>query len=239
MGSFSLYGVNFKRMTKVQLLDSLFRSLEAGEQTTVFTPNLEMLAAAKGSKSVCSILNSANILVPDGVGISLACKRNHILPPDAVAGIDIAYSLLRRSCHKGYRIFLLGGKDGVAELAAKNLEKQLPDLCICGTHNGYFDKDESSEQNKSVIEIIRAAHPDVVFVCFGFPLQERWIIGNKGALPDVNLFMGLGGSLDVWSGKLRRAPKLFRSLGLEWLWRCVRQPRRIFPLLKNTIRLLL
>jgi N-acetylglucosaminyldiphosphoundecaprenol N-acetyl-beta-D-mannosaminyltransferase len=99
-----------------------------------------------------------------------------------------------------------------------------PTLQICGVHHGYFDK--SGAENAEVIKKIRTAAPDILFVCFGFPAQEKWITDNLSSLPSVKLALGLGGSLDVWSGNIRRAPLLVQKAGLEWLWRTVLEPKR-------------
>ena len=118
----------------------------------------------------------------------------------------------------------------MAEAAAKNLKCRLPSLNICGTHHGYFEK--SGKENYLVLEEIRAAAHDILFVCFGFPMQERWICDNLSSLTSVRIAMGLGGSLDVWSGNKKRAPKALQAMGLEWLWRSAFEPKRLKILLK-------
>ena len=239
MDKYSLYGVDLCPMSKAILLEKLCKALEGRKQICVFTPNLQMLGSAAKDKRLAGLLNSADILLPDGVGIHLAAKRSGYTLPDKMTGIDTAYSLLRYASVLGYRVFLLGGGKGVAESARKNLKKQLPALCVCGTHHGYFDKRRDSPQNREVLKKIQKARPDILFVCFGFPLQEIWIKQNASALTSVRLLMGLGGSLDVWSGKTQRAPKAFQRMNLEWMWRCIREPKRILPLVKNLVTVFL
>lgn len=238
MDKYSLWGIEFRHMSKAQALGELSEALEKSKQTVVFTPNLQMLGSAAKDKRLAALLDSADMLLPDGIGINLACRKKGLPPMERITGIDTAYALLRYASVCGYRIFLLGGAKGVAENAAKNLRRQFPALSVCGTHHGYFDKKKSSPQNKAVIQKIRSAKPHILFVCFGFPAQEAWIKQNASSLPSVRLFMGLGGSLDVWSGKVRRAPRAFQKLNLEWLWRCAREPKRIIPLVKDTVNLL-
>ena len=149
-----------------------------------------------------------------------------------MTGIDTAYFLLRYAEIKGFSVFFLGGKDGVAKKAAKCLMHKMPLLKICGTHHGYFDKSAESAENQAVIRALCKAKPDILFVCMGFPAQERWITENIDRLPSVSVAMGIGGSLDVWAGDVRRAPMVFRVLDLEWLWRCMTQPERFAKLLK-------
>ena len=120
----------------------------------------------------------------------------------------------------GKRLYLLGAAPGVAEQAAVNLQAAYPGLVVCGAHDGYFQEDGP------VAGAIRAARADIVFVCLGFPKQEKWIDAN-GEAAGARLYIGLGGSLDVFAGKVERAPASFQKLGLEWLYRLIRQPSRI------------
>ena len=132
---------------------------------------------------------------------------------------------MREASKRGDRVFLLGGKDGVAPLAASHLQEKYPSLRICGSYWGYFEKD--GEENRRVLGMIRACRPDILLVCFGFPMQELWIRENLPMLPSVRVAVGLGGSLDVWAGKVRRAPTVLQAHGLEWAWRMAAEPRRM------------
>jgi N-acetylglucosaminyldiphosphoundecaprenol N-acetyl-beta-D-mannosaminyltransferase len=161
--------------------------------------------------------------IPDGIGVRIAARLRDARI-ESMSGIDLGESLLSIAARSGLRVFFLGAKRGIAKKAAENMRVRHPTLQICGTQHGYFDK--SGEKNAAVLEKIRSASPDILFVCFGFPAQERWITDNLASLPSVKLAMGLGGSLDVWSGNLRRAPLLIQKAGLEWLWRTVLEPKR-------------
>ena len=202
-------------------------------QTVIFTPNFQMLNAAAKNEDAAQLLRRADILLPDGVGVCLYCRANGLPTVERIAGIDAGFALLKFAARDGKRVFLLGAERGVAERAAKNLKAQIPRLCICGTHHGYFDKSLNSKANAAVCDRIRKSAPDVLLVCFGFPEQEKWIVENAHSLPSVRIFMGLGGSLDVWSGRQKRAPLFFRALGVEWLYRCMRQPKRFISLFKS------
>ena len=114
----------------------------------------------------------------------------------------------------------------VAEAAAEALRAKYPSLCLCGTHHGYFDKTQGSSENQAVRSLLREAKPEILFVCFGAPAQERWISENTEEIPSLRLCMGLGGALDVWSGGVRRAPKFIQKCGFEWLWRALSEPKR-------------
>ncbi len=222
----NILGVRVCALTKREIQRKIERRLLSGKRTAIFTPNAEMLSGTSQVPSMQSLLNSSDINIPDGIGIYLASRLGGSPLPERSTGIDTAEQILKIAEKHSLRVFLLGGKDGVANKAARALKKRYPKLIICGTHHGYFDKNKSCKENVSVIRSINTAKADILFVCFGFPLQERWIAENLPSLPSVRLAMGLGGSLDVWSGNLRRAPSWMRSCGLEWLWRAFREPKR-------------
>ena len=134
-------------------------------------------------------------------------------------GVGFAQALMSRMAVEGGRLFLLGAKPGVAEKAAANLAEQYPGLTVCGTHDGYFKEDGP------VVEAIKAAGADVVFVCLGSPKQELWMAGH-GPATGARLMVGLGGALDVFAGTVERAPEGFQKLGLEWLYRLAKEPKR-------------
>ena len=231
MKKYTLLGVTFERFDVREARRLILRMLDGNRPSCVFTPNAQILDKTARDRRLVALLNSADLLLPDGVGISLACRLSGIRGVRRITGIDTAEWLLRVAERRGLSVFLIGGKKGIASLAAKRLKQKLPRLNVCGTHHGYFDKSSHSAENKALIRKLRKARPDVVFVCMGFPLQEAWISSNAPSLPSVRIFMGLGGSLDVWSGSVRRAPKPIRLLCLEWLWRCTITPKKLPTLL--------
>ena len=165
-------------------------------------------------------LSGASLVLPDGAGVVLGAKILKTPLKEKVAGIDFAANLLGVLEETGGRLYLLGGKPGIAEQAAENMKKTHPKLCICGTADGYF-KDEAP-----VIARINEARADVVFVCLGAPKQECFMHDHRAEL-NVRLMIGLGGSLDGFAGTVRRAPKWMIRLQLEWLYRLLREPSRI------------
>jgi len=220
-----ILSVEFPIMSKAEARERAALFLDAPTGAKIFTPNPQMLLAAKKDPSFSAILNSAELLLPDGVGIKIASHLQKKPIPERIAGIDAAYWILEKARERGLSVYLLGGKPQIASRAAEELKKALPDLNIRGTHHGYFDK--RGEENMAVVSEIRKAAPDILFVCFGAPAQERWICENIASLPSVRIAMGLGGSLDVWSGNAKRAPRLVQALCLEWLWRASREPKRL------------
>ena len=167
------------------------------------------------------------VIFPDGIGLLLAARLIGKRLPEKATGIDTAEWLVSLAEERGLRLFLLGGEEGVAEDAARRLCNAHPKLCICGTHHGYFDKRSGSADTEALLSLLRGARAELLFVCFGAPRQERWIAENAARIPTLRLAMGLGGALDVWSGRVRRAPRCWQRAGLEWLWRTLREPTRI------------
>lgn len=220
-----ILSVIFDTSRAEEQIKELKRRLDNGTPTKVFTPNTQMLLRAAANKDMSRLLNRADVNLPDGIGLCLAAKRLGIAFPARISGIDSAETILAYAAHKGYSVFLLGGKKGHAHRAARELVRKYPKLSIAGCHNGYFEKKGSD--NERVLRLINGARPDILFVCFGFPEQEQWIYDNFRKIPSLRLAMGLGGSIDVWSGDAKRAPMLYRNMGLEWLWRAVKEPRRL------------
>ena len=199
-------------------------SVAERRRLNIFTPNSQMLLAARKDAKLSALLNSSSLNIPDGTGVRLAAKIQKKPPLAQISGIDLAEYLLAIAAKRGWRVFLLGGKRGVAKLAQKNIKRRFPKLDICGIHHGYFEK--HGTENAEVIAKINSARPDLLFVCFGFPMQEKWLRDNAGSLSGVSLAMGLGGAIDVWSGRIARAPHALQKAGLEWLWRTLLEPKR-------------
>ena len=213
-------GVAFDNVTLDEAVDRALAMLEEDGPHMVATPNPEMVQRAKKDREFAGILSQAELVIPDGVGVVHAAKILGRPLKGRVPGIDFASALMGRMAGTGRRLYLLGAAPGVAEQAAVNLRAAYPGLVVCGARDGYFQDDGP------VIEDIRRARADVVFVCLGFPKQEKWIAAHGGAA-GARLYIGLGGALDVFAGKVERAPESFQRLGLEWLYRLIRQPSRI------------
>lgn len=219
------------RIDCVTMEDAVNLALEKrGTPCTVFTPNAVMLGDCIKHSAYVKTLNSATVSLPDGSGVLLAAKRRGTPIPARVAGIDFGMELCRAAAERGFRVFLLGGREGIASRAAENLKKEIPGLSVCGTYHGYFDR--NGNENTTVLEKINRSKADILFVCFGFPIQEEWTLENLSALSSLQTIACLGGSLDVWSGTLKRAPMFFQKHHLEWLWRMLCEPRRARNVLK-------
>ena len=213
-------GVQFDNVTMEQAVERAADMIAQGGFHYAVTPNAEFVQRAEGDAAFCAALNGADLVLPDGIGVIYAAKILGTPLQGRVPGCDFAAALCGWMAEKGKKLFLLGAKPGVAEQAAENLTRTYPGLCVCGTHDGYFKEDAP------VVEAVRALGADVVFVCLGAPKQENWMI-EHGPQTGAALLIGLGGSLDVFAGTVKRAPKIWQKLGLEWLYRLLKQPSRI------------
>ena len=213
-------GVAFDNVTMDEAVDRALELLEQDGPHMVATPNPELVQRAGKDPEFAGILSGADLVIPDGVGVIYAARILGRPLRARVPGIDFAAALMGRIAGTGRRLFLLGATPGVAEQAAVNLRAAYPGLVVCGAHDGYFQEDSP------VTEAIREAKADVVFVCLGAPKQEKWIAAN-GEAAGARLYAGLGGALDVFAGRVERAPESFQRLGLEWLYRLMKEPSRI------------
>ena len=219
----NLFGLFVDDITMDEALEKAEKALCGDtEKEVIFTPNLEMLTGANKSAAVRKILNCSSIALPDGIGLRAVAFLLGERLKNTVPGIDFGENLLRLATQTGSSVFLLGAKDGIAQKAAHNLKMKMPNLNICGTHHGYFTDDEID----SICDKINESGAQILIVCRGFPKQEKFVLLAKNKLPNIKIFACLGGSLDVWSGKVKRAPALVQELHLEWLWRVLLEPPR-------------
>lgn len=228
----NIRGVNFHNVTLDEAAAWVASTLDNPPSipAAVFTPNSEIVQMCVEEPNNFPLINSADLIIPDGIGVVKASRILGTPLKEKVAGIDLGERTLAIAAETGRSVYFLGAKPGIAEQAAANMQKKYPALTVAGTHDGYFQKE--GEENNAVLAAIRAASPDVLYVCLGVPAQEKWIAANRSALAGVSLCLALGGSLDVWSGSVRRAPDLFIRLGLEWFYRLLCEPKRIGRMMK-------
>ncbi len=211
------------------LTEFLSQALDGKRRSRIVTLNMYMVNAALRDAFLLSCINEAAAVVADSAGVTAALRFLYGRSFERIPGIDIMERLCAGT--NGRSVYLLGAAPGVAAKAARVLEKKYPGLTVCGIRDGYF----TAEDEPAVIAEIRSCRPDILFAALGMPRQELWLYANRERL-DVPLAMGVGGSFDVIAGNLRRAPLWMQRLSLEWLYRCVQEPRRFFRLLKETAR---
>ena len=220
-----LLTLSLPRLDEKEARARLCAALKSGGSCTkVYTPTPQLALHAYDSPAFSRILRRGDLLLADGIGLVLASRLLGSPLPARIAGIDAGRFVLKVAQKRALSVALLGARPGVAERAAEKLRRELPKLRICYVYHGYFER--NGEENEAVLADLRAAKPDILFVCFGSPAQEAWIDRHAASVPSLRLCMGLGGSLDVWAGEIRRAPRAVSACGLEWLWRTLREPRR-------------
>lgn len=218
-------GVYYDDVTMEEALALGETLLQGGVASYCVTPNGEMAYEALKDPDFRAVLNDAALVLPDGAGVIMASKILKRPLKQKVAGIEFAQNLLPILERNGSRLFLLGSKPGVGELAAEKMLERCPELCICGIMDGYFTDD------REAVSAIRKAKADVVYVCLGAPKQEQFMHRNRTLLP-VKLMIGLGGTLDGIAGTVKRAPRWMIKLQLEWLYRLIKQPKRLGRMLR-------
>lgn len=228
-------GVSFDNVTKDEALSLIADRLEKGLFTAVFTPNSEIVQACVEDKSLLDTISFAHVTLPDGIGVVKAASILGTPLKEKVAGVEIGEALFKRLDSERHSFFFFGGKPAegeaisVAEEAAEKM--RLKYGCnIAGVRHGYVQK--SGEENEGTIEMINSSGADVLYVCLGFPAQEKWVAENARRLENVKLVLTLGGSLDIYAGRAKRAPSVFIKAGLEWLWRLICQPSRLIRMMK-------
>lgn len=196
----------------------------------IVTPNSEIVVKANEEPRLKDFIENASMVVPDGIGLVIGSKLVKQPLQERVTGIDLMLKLVEYAAENDKSIYFLGGKDPVASKAAEMLKKKYPKLKVAGTHHGYFKGlhtgNKGHEEELAVIEDIKAKKPDMLFVAFGAPKQEYFIDEYKDVL-GAGLLMGVGGSLDVVSGTVKRAPEIYQKIGMEWAYRLAKEPWRI------------
>lgn len=215
-------GVKFDNVTMEEAMVRAGEILGGDKTCYVVTPNSEIVYEAMYDEELLTLLNDADLVLPDGAGVVLGSKILGTPLQQKVAGVDFADNLLDVLIEKNMKLYLLGSEPGVAELAAEKMQEKHPGLQICGMRDGFF----KAEEEMQVVQDINDAGADALFVCLGAPKQERFMKNHQDAL-NVKLMAGLGGSLNAFAGTMKRAPKWMIKLSLEWLYRLLKEPKRI------------
>ncbi|MBB3909113.1 WecB/TagA/CpsF family glycosyltransferase [Anoxybacteroides rupiense] len=212
-------GIDVCTDTYDQLAAKLLDDINHNRKSFIVAINPEKIMKAQEDMELRDLLNKATYQIPDGIGVILASMMKGGKIRSRVTGIDMMMRLCKEAALHGKKVFLYGAKPGVADEAKKKLEERFPGIQIVGTMHGY-EKDENV-----IVNAINASNPDILFVALGSPAQEYWIVKHMDSLAP-KVYQGVGGSFDVVSGRLKRAPLLFQKLGMEWFYRLVKEPWR-------------
>jgi N-acetylglucosaminyldiphosphoundecaprenol N-acetyl-beta-D-mannosaminyltransferase len=222
MDSVEILGVRVDNASYADLLACVDAFVAAGQPHQIATLNPEMLVAACDDPQFRQDLNAAELNVADGVGLTMAARwLGHPLR-GRITGSDGIYRLAAHCAERGYRPFLLGAAPGIAELVAERLQHTNPGLQVAGTYSGSPHREDEDD----VIARVRATAPDLLFVAYGVPAEEKWIARNRDRL-EVPVMIGIGGAFDFVAGVTKRAPGWMRRWGVEWLYRLLREPWRL------------
>lgn len=214
-------GVGIDCLTMEESVARMDAMIQSGEPHIVVTADSAGLVQAQDDDELMTIYKTADLVTPDSIGVIWALKRQGV-KQSRVSGVEIVRELCHLSAEKGYSMFLLGSEPGVAELAAEKLRMMHPGVNIVGTRHGYFPASDDA----IVAEEVAKVNPDILFVAMGIPRQEK-LIARTQSIHKARVAVGVGGSLDVYSGRVKRAPAIIQKLHIEWLWRLILNPKKI------------
>lgn len=222
--SVTILGTKVDTLTAGEVVEQVGEFVRSNDPHYIVTPNPEILVRAFHDPEFQAVINHADIAVPDGVGLMLAARLTGKRIPQRIPGSDLVYRIAERAAEENWSIYLLGGEGSTPAQAAQRLRREFPALRIAGVSNAKIA--DPKHPPVELIESIQASHADILFVGLGAGKQEFFIYHSLDRLPRVRLAVGVGGSLDFLAGRVPRAPQPVRSLGLEWLYRLIRQPSR-------------
>jgi N-acetylglucosaminyldiphosphoundecaprenol N-acetyl-beta-D-mannosaminyltransferase len=222
-----IWGIPFAPLTRAQAVEAIVDLVEAGQPSFFITANTHYAMLTRKNPDLGAINSRAAFVLADGAPPVWASRWKKTPLPERVAGSDLIFDLCERAARGGYRIFLLGGAEGVANEAAEVLRRCYPDLQITGTASPPF-RELTAEEHAALLDQIRTAQPDLLFVAFGQPKGEFWIARHFQSF-GVPVCVQVGASLDFVAGRVRRAPRQLQKLGLEWAYRMWLEPSRLGP----------
>ncbi len=216
----SYFGIDVSPYTYEEIIEDIKKRIDLSQTSTIIAVNPEKVMKGEKNPDLRVLINSATYQIPDGVGILLASKLKGGQIRSRVTGVDMMERLLQFAQEEGHGVFLYGAKEEVVSKAADNIGNKYPGITISGYQNGYI------KNNEALIQQINASGAKLLFVAMGSPRQELWIREN---MPKLNtlVYQGVGGSFDVFAGHVKRAPKLYRKFGIEWLYRLMKEPKRL------------
>lgn len=226
-------GVYFDNVNFDEAMEKVKELVKSEGTSVMFTPNSEIVQSCIENNELYKVINSADLVIPDGIGVVYAAKILGTPLKQKVPGCEVAEKLMEYAAQSTDGVFLFGGgkkteeRDAVSSIAAGKLREKYPGINIVGTRDGYFTDDDVD----GIVDEINNSGAKILFVCLGAPKQEKWIYDNRDKLK-VNFAAGLGGTLDVFAGVAKRAPKFFLKTNLEWFYRLLCMPTRIGRMMK-------
>jgi N-acetylglucosaminyldiphosphoundecaprenol N-acetyl-beta-D-mannosaminyltransferase len=221
MESVEILGCRLDLLDQNEATEAILRFARDGSAAVIVTLGTEMVVYAQHDPEFREVLNASALSLCDTVGVLTVARQRGAPLRERVTGVELVEKLCQRAAKEGLPVYFLGGAEGVAADAAAIMEVRNPGLIVAGTRNGFFSREEES----AIVDSIRASGARIVFVGLGSPRQELWLARNLSAT-GCGAGIGIGGSFDVISGRVKRAPMIWRQLGIEWLYRLMREPQR-------------
>ncbi len=218
-----ILGIPVDNISLKEATKKIYQMLKTENVSLVCTPNPEIIMRANDDELLYQALQDAELVVPDGIGVVIASKilKGNTLK-ERVAGYDLVQNTMKYSRNQECKYYFFGSQPQVAKMAQKNMQAKYPNIKVVGARDGYFQVEEIP----SIIEDINNSGANILLVALGSPKQELWIKEYANQLTNIKVAIGVGGSLDVMAGTVKRAPVLFQKLGLEWFYRLITQPTR-------------
>jgi len=227
MQRIELFGIVIHNVTMDEAVDGITGWLAGSGRHYVTTPNVDHVMRLRRDPEFRQIYRNASLVVADGMPLIWASRWLGKPLKERVAGADLLPKVCEAAAERGKTVFLLGGKDGIAERAAQNLQARFPSLRVVGSYGPPVGFESDEAENQRAVRVINEAQPDVLFVCLGAPKQEKWVARHLQQL-QIKVALCVGAAIDYVAGTVRRAPRWMQRAGLEWAWRLFQEPGRLW-----------
>lgn len=221
MNKINVLGVKFSDISDEKLMDCLKDAINGKGNIRIVTPNPEIVMSANKDENLMKLINNSDLVLKDGIGIKIAEKIKKVNGEKRQTGIETLERILKLADENGLSVYFVGAKEEILNKAISNIKSKFSNLVISGSHNGYFK--ENSDEEIKILADIEDKKPDILVAAMGFPKQDVFL--SKTDVPKISI--GCGGSLDVYSGEVKRSPEWMQKAGLEWLYRLLKEPKRI------------
>lgn len=222
-----MFDIAIDNVTMEEAIYKIDQLIKENNNSYVVTPNVDHIVKIQDDNEFKKLYNESSLVLADGMPLIWASKMLNKPLKEKVSGSDLFPLLCEYASEKGYKVFFLGGREGVAKTAAEKLKKQYKDLNVVGVYSPPFGFDKDQNENKKIIDMIKKSSPDILFVGLGAPKQEKWIFNNKDKY-EVPVSLGIGASFDFVAESVKRAPLWMQKSGLEWFYRFSQEPKRMF-----------
>jgi len=225
--SINLCGVKISSISLEETLSQVDQWVQSRTLSYIVTPNVDHLVKLRGDAEFRRIYETASLVLPDGMPVLWAAGFLGTPLKEKISGSDLFLEICSIAVERGYKLFFLGGRPSAAYGTAEALRKKHPNINIAGVRCPPLGFEKDKEENSNIVDMIKKANPDILFVGLGSPKQEKWIYAHRYEY-QAPVSIGIGGSFEFVSGMVKRAPKWMQRIGLEWLWRIMMEPGRLW-----------